>query len=118
MVEKRGTDDRYALGITEGFRYQTRHVLYHGLCPNRNVKSFLNHIYGPVRRLDEARNFWVSRHIAGEYMSQTPLSQQYRAAKANESRRLPAQFRHAVVGRLSSFDGGYASLEEALSSFC
>ena len=26
MVEKRGTDDQYALGITEGFRYQTRHV--------------------------------------------------------------------------------------------
>ena len=55
VVEKRGTDDQYALGITEGFRYQTRHVLYHGLCPNRNVKSFLNHIYGPVRRLDEDR---------------------------------------------------------------
>jgi hypothetical protein len=50
-------------------------------------------------------------------MSQTPLRQQYRAAEANESRRFPAQFRHAIVGRLRSFDRRDTSLKEALSGF-
>src|SRR4029077_9409444 len=72
----------------------------------------------PVGRIDEYRNLWMRRHVAGECMSQAPLRQENRAAEANESRRFPAQFRHAVVSRLCSFDRRYTSLKEALSGFC
>jgi hypothetical protein len=60
----------------------------------------------------------MRRHISGEYMSQTPLRQQDRAANANEPCRFPAQFRHAVKSRLCALDRRYTSFEEALSSFC
>ena len=118
VVKKGRTDDQHALGMAESFRYQSGHVLYDGFCPNRDVKSFLNHIDGPVRRLDEDRNFWMYRHVAGKCMSQTPLRQQDRAAEANEPCRFPAQFRHAVIGRLCAIDRRDTSLEEALSGFC
>ena len=118
LVEKGWTNDQHALGFSKSFRHQPCNVLNYWLCTDGDIKPFLNHIYGPVRRLDEDRNFWVHRHIAGECMSQTPLSQEYRAAEANESRRFPAQFRHAVIGRLRSFDGRHTSLKEALSGFC
>src|SRR5206468_9468499 len=72
VVKKGRTDDQHALGMAESFRYQSGHVLYDGFCPDRDVKSFLNHVYGPVRRLEEDRNFWMYRHVAGECMSQTP----------------------------------------------
>jgi len=118
VVKKGRTDDQHALGMAESFRYQSRHVLYDGFCPDRDVKSFLNHVYGPVRRLDEDRNVWMDRHVAGEGMSQTPLRQQDRAAEANEPCRFPAQFRHAVIGRLRSLDRRNTSLKKALTSFC
>ena len=118
VVKKGRTDDQHALGMAESFRYQSGHVLYDGFCPNRDVKSFLNHIYGPIRRPDEDRNFWMYRHVAGKCMSQTPLRQQDRAAEANEPCRFPAQFRHAVICRLCSFDRRNTSLKKALAGFC
>src|SRR5262249_47900010 len=90
-------------------------VLYYGFCPDRNVKSFLNHVYSPVRRLDEDRDLWVNAHIAGERMSQTPLRQQDWAAEPNEPRRLPSQFGDGVIRRLRSLDRCYTSFKEALS---
>jgi hypothetical protein len=118
VVEKGGADDQHGFGITESFRQQPRNILYYWLCSDGDIKSLLNQIYGPVCHLDEDRDFWMHRHIAGECMSQTPLSQQYRAAETNESRRFLAQFRHAVIGRLCSFNGRYTPLKEALSGFC
>src|SRR6266852_666009 len=88
-VKKGRADDQNALRITKSFRDQSRNVLYYGFCTDRDVKSFLNHVYGPVRRLDEDRNFWIHLHIARECMSQTPLRQQDWAAEPNEPRRLP-----------------------------
>ncbi len=57
------------------------------------------------------------RHVAGQRVSQTSLRQQDRAAEANETCGLSAQFRHAVIGRLCPFDCGNTSIEEALSGF-
>ena len=51
-------------------------------------------------------------------MSQTPLRQQHGTAEANEPRRFPAQFRHAVICRLCSLDRRNTSLKEALAGFC
>ena len=117
MVKKGGTDDQHALGSTESLRHQPGDVLYLGLRPNGDIKPFLNHIHGPVCGLDEDRNLWMYRHVAGECMSQAPLRQQDGAAQANESRRFPAQFRHTVIGRLCSFDCRDASFKEALAGF-
>jgi hypothetical protein len=44
------------------------------------------------------------------------LRQQDRAAEANEACRFPAQFRHAIIGRLSSLKRCYTSFREALSA--
>jgi hypothetical protein len=43
------------------------------------------------------------------------LRQECRAAEANESRRFPAQFGHAVEGGLRPFDRGDRSFKEALA---
>src|SRR5437867_2134953 len=116
-VEKAWTDDQHTLGMTESLRHEPGNILNHGQSADGDIKSFLNHIDGPVRRLDEHRNLWMHRHIAGKQVSETPLRQQYRAAEPNESRRFPAQFRNAIEGRLCSFDCRDTSLKEALSGF-
>src|SRR6185436_4222914 len=70
-VKKGRADDQNALRITKSFRDQTRNVLNLWLGPDGDVKSFLNHVYGTVCRLNEDRNFRIQLHIAGECMSQT-----------------------------------------------
>jgi hypothetical protein len=50
-------------------------------------------------------------------MCQTPLRQQDWTAEANDPCGFPAQFGHAVIGRLRSFDRRYTSLEEPLPGF-
>jgi len=50
-------------------------------------------------------------------MSQTPLRKQDRATEPNQPRRLPTQFRNAVVCCLRSLDRRYTSFKEALSGF-
>ena len=48
-VSKKGrTDDQHTLGVTERFRHQPCHVLYYRFCPNGDIKSFLDHVDGPV----------------------------------------------------------------------
>src|SRR5258706_6391255 len=59
----------------------------------------------------------MHRHVAGKYVSQTPLRQQGRAAQANESGRFPAQLRHTIEGRLSAFDCSHTSFKEVLAGF-
>jgi hypothetical protein len=56
---KGGTGDQHALGRTESLRHQPGDVLDLGLCPNGDIKPFLNHIDGPIRGLDEYRNLWM-----------------------------------------------------------
>src|SRR6516225_4348169 len=116
-VKKVRARDHHALRIPQSFRDESGHILYYGYCTNRDVKSFLDHIHCPVRRLDEESNFRMFRHITGECMSQTPLRQQDWTAEANDPCGFAAQFGHAVIGRLRSFDSRYASLEEPLPGF-
>ncbi len=52
LAEEGGTHHQHPLGMTKSLRNQPRYVLDHRFCPNRNIKSFLNYVYGPVGRLD------------------------------------------------------------------
>ena len=69
VFEKGGADDQHALGMTENLRHQSGNVLNHGQSPDCNIKSFLNHVDGPIRRLDEHRNLRMRRHVGGKYVS-------------------------------------------------
>ena len=117
-VKKVRARDHHALRIPQSFRDESGHILYYGYCANRDVKSFLNHIDRPVRRLDEESNFWMFRHIAGECMSQTPLRQEDWTAEPDEPRRFPTQFCDAIICCLRSLDSRDTSFKEALPGFC
>ena len=83
--------------------------------PDRNIESLLNHVDSSVRRLDKHGNLRMHRHVAGKCVSETPLRQECRAAEANESCWLSAQFRHAVEGGLRPFDRSDTPFKEALA---
>src|SRR5579859_6393402 len=65
LVKKGRADDQNPLRIPKSFRDQSGNVLYFGFRPDGDVKSFLNHVYGPIRSLDEDRYFRIHLHIAG-----------------------------------------------------
>jgi hypothetical protein len=93
-------------------------IFNHRLCPDGDIKSFLNHIYGSVSGFEKYGDLWIRRHVPRKRISQTSLRQKYGTAEANHSRWFFTQFRHTVVCGLRSFNRHDASIKEVPSGIC